>query len=442
MQKVLKKYYEIYVQIVWEEEAKNLNKNQYLNSIINKNIDNKKYNQFKQKIISLETKEQISDLEDIVLWELKIHFEEVFFEKWMNMLRLWMKTITQLNQKKISDENKQNKQFVTRVDSEFLDKQERFLREKIWIDVFKNKLKYARENWDKDYINKLEYEASSVILRVLIEYPYLNNKKKYWYQIDKILKYTEISCIWFSLLWHSFLSELWIKHNWLEIPSLWSISWHSVIEVLIWWNSYFFDPSSWLKKILQFKRLEKIWAYNNTNIFYEKWKSIFMKSWDPERMLLSFYFNNKWNSLYRIWKNNEALRMFEKAIELNSTYSVAYYSKWLLLYRLWKYQEAIKNFDKAIEFYPNYFFAYLDKWNSLLNLWKNEEAVEMYEIAINLKPNNPNTYVNNANALYKLWRYADAIFMYDKALKLNSNNPNIESYKLYCINKLNENENK
>jgi tetratricopeptide (TPR) repeat protein len=62
---------------------------------------------------------------------------------------------------------------------------------------------------------------------------------------------------------------------------------------------------------------------------------------------------NKGKALYDLNKPIEALKAFDKAIEINPQYEDAWDYEGLTLYRLSKYEDAIKAFDKAIEINPN-----------------------------------------------------------------------------------------
>lgn len=204
-------------------------------------------------------KKQKSFLSKIEDWsydlskEIMMHFDLLFFRKSIERLRNEMKTITQQEQQKLID-NYESRWFEKDIlidwkisytkwkeiieihtDSNNLDEKPRLLRDKIWIDELKTKLEKVRGLWNKEEIEKLELEATKKILDILYEYPYQDTKNNYWYQPIKILEEKEIYCVWYSLLWHAFLSELWIKHKWLHFPE------HVAIEVIIWWKRYYFD---------------------------------------------------------------------------------------------------------------------------------------------------------------------------------------------------------
>jgi tetratricopeptide (TPR) repeat protein len=62
-------------------------------------------------------------------------------------------------------------------------------------------------------------------------------------------------------------------------------------------------------------------------------------SWNVEKILLLQIYNNKWIALRKSKGYEEAIVMYEKAIELNPKYSDAFYNKWNTLYNLGRYKK-------------------------------------------------------------------------------------------------------
>jgi tetratricopeptide (TPR) repeat protein len=100
-----------------------------------------------------------------------------------------------------------------------------------------------------------------------------------------------------------------------------------------------------------------------------------------------------------------------------------------------KYFEAIRCYDKALEINPNNVYAWSNKGTAFSNLGKYQKAVEHYDKATELDPNDAYAWNNKGNALANLGKYEEAIRCYDKALEINPNmsvaqqNRNL-SYKL------------
>lgn len=381
IQRAIKKYVRLYGELFWEQEANNLNKFEYRKRIISLKNE-KKYKDYEWKLpkisIKLKTKEQLDNLLDEVessfSKELTLQFDETFFEKWVNMLRLGMKTITQAEQKILKGKKidpKKEELFFSKKDED-LDKKERLLRDKIGIEKLKKELGQIRKTWNKEEIAKKEIKATNAILETIYEYPYQNTKNWYSYQPNKILKHKEIYCVWFSLLGHAFLSELWIKHKGLGI-----ISWHSALEVNIGWKKYYFDGTA-SKKIFEFEYWEKKWVFYEIKLLGNSLNErYFTKPWDTEKILFSQIYNNKWSALFNLKRHDEAIKMYDKAIEFNPQDVSAYKNKWIALKKLKKYEEAIKIYNKVIELNPQYASAYKNKQFCLRKIGKLKPA-ELY----------------------------------------------------------------
>jgi Flp pilus assembly protein TadD len=139
-------------------------------------------------------------------------------------------------------------------------------------------------------------------------------------------------------------------------------------------------------------------------------------------------------------KFEEAIRKFDKAIELNPNNPDYHNNKGVALYELKRYEEAIEEFDKAVELDPNNPKYHNNKGYALRKLGRYEEAIKEYDKAIELNPNNPVYHDNKGIALYYLQRYEEAIEEFDKAIELNPNNPLYHYAKGLALEKLNQNQ--
>lgn len=313
------------------------------------------------------------NLDEQVLKEFWDHFDEAFFEKWIENLRQNMKTFTKKDYKEIKWKEWE---IEIRVKEEDLDNEPRLLRDAIWIDKFKKELEELRKTWNSEKIDEKEIEASNVILKELYKFPYQLTKNRYWYQPNKLNKYKEIFCVWFSLLWHAFLSELGIKHNWIDI------SWHSAINIEIWWDIYYFDWT-FKDKIIKFSYWKSIGIYKEIYLLNMDFNvKQFWYSGSIEKILLSQIYNNKWVFLDKIWKIEEAIKMYNKSIELNPYFSDSYNNLWFSLKNIWKYEDAIDVYNNAIILNPIDVNIYINKLLCLRRKFKYKLS-KLYEFTVN-----------------------------------------------------------
>jgi tetratricopeptide (TPR) repeat protein len=370
-------------------------------------------------------------------------FDLTFFRKAINDIRFWLKITTQAEQDELIEDlnekwyisffgNKINYskwENIVLIISRPKESSEKQLREYIWVDKLKQELKEIRKSWNKKEIEIKELEVAWKVLEwIYFNFNYHSDENEFWYQPRKILETKQVHCVWFSIIWHAILSELWIKHNWLYIPE------HSALEVIIWNKKYLFDV--FLKELQEFEdesKWKKVWVCTERTA--ENWYTNLYQSGDVEKILISQIYNNKWVVLYELWRYEEAMEMYDEVLKLNPNNSDGYLNKWNVLYE-WKYKEAIEMYNKALELNPNYSFAYNNKWNVLCELWKYKEAIEMYNKALELNPNYSLAYNNKWLVLDKLWRYEEAIGMYDKVLELNPNDFSVYYDKCLVLYKL------
>ena len=138
-------------------------------------------------------------------------------------------------------------------------------------------------------------------------------------------------------------------------------------------------------------------------------------------------------------KLEEALEWYDKAIELDPKYAVAYKSKGNTLYKLHKYEEALEWYDKAIALNPGYADAYYGKGHTLNLLQRYEEAIKSLDTAIGLNPAESTHYNSKVYALTKLENF-DAVLECLEKLIEHSNDLNVTTLanKLNAFTKFNK----
>ena len=139
---------------------------------------------------------------------------------------------------------------------------------------------------------------------------------------------------------------------------------------------------------------------------------------DPNYAMAWF---NKGTALGKLSRHEKALKAYDKAIELDPNYAMAWFNKGTALGKLSRHEKSLKAFDKAIELGPNYAMAWCNKGAALGKLSRHEDAMKAFDKAIELDPNYAMTWVNKGNALIKLSRHEDALKACDKAIELDPN---------------------
>jgi tetratricopeptide (TPR) repeat protein len=116
--------------------------------------------------------------------------------------------------------------------------------------------------------------------------------------------------------------------------------------------------------------------------------------------------------------HEEALASFDKALELQPEFYIAWGNRGNALFNLERYEEAIASFDKALEIKPDSHNAWNNRGNALFNLERYEEAIASFDKALEIKPDSHDAWNNRGSALGNLGRYEEAIASFDKALEI------------------------
>ncbi|MGB6128477.1 MAG: tetratricopeptide repeat protein [Psychrilyobacter sp.] len=143
-----------------------------------------------------------------------------------------------------------------------------------------------------------------------------------------------------------------------------------------------------------------------------------LKNEELSNLLASLYF--EWANLTET-NYKENIKLYDKAIELDPNYQIAYYERGFSNFSLNKFEKAILDYSKAIELNPNYMEAYSLRGHSKACLKQYKEAILDYNKAIELDPNNIKTYGNRGVAKINLGEYIDAISDYNKSIELDPN---------------------
>jgi tetratricopeptide (TPR) repeat protein len=125
-------------------------------------------------------------------------------------------------------------------------------------------------------------------------------------------------------------------------------------------------------------------------------------------------------AIYNDWgQDQQALRESEQAIQLDPNLAWAFSCRGYARTSLRNYQEAIQDFNKAMELDPKYAWPYCNRSRTYYLLKNYHQALEDANKAIGLDPGFSNAYFRRGRALASLNNIQDAIKDFDKAIKLD-----------------------
>ena len=141
------------------------------------------------------------------------------------------------------------------------------------------------------------------------------------------------------------------------------------------------------------EEIKKLIEKNNINIEISNLLNLAYQAYNNKDYNSSINYYNK-----IIEMTDNLLKGYDKNSKEYSKYknicSMAYYNRGLAKSDLENNEEAIKDYDKAIELNPNYSDAYNNRGVAKKNSGKYEEAIKDYNKAIELNPNNSDAYFN------------------------------------------------
>ena len=135
------------------------------------------------------------------------------------------------------------------------------------------------------------------------------------------------------------------------------------------------------------------------------------------------FFNNRGNALARLGRLDEAIRSYDRAIAMNPGYSDAILNRGIALAAARRYEDALVDFERVVSAGPPRADALLYKADALAVLKRFEQALESYDQAVALDPGNAMAFNNRGNALVGLARRYDALDSYERALALRPDYP-------------------
>ena len=137
-------------------------------------------------------------------------------------------------------------------------------------------------------------------------------------------------------------------------------------------------------------------------------------------------------------RKEEALAVYEQALNINPQDYQTWFNRGILLAKglIKEYPEAIKSFEKAIEIRNRFTPAWLQKGEALLAEKRYEGALVAFDRVIDIDQNNPFAWANRGLALEMLKRNSEALNSYDKALELYPDFPPFKAAREQLLEKM------
>jgi protein O-GlcNAc transferase len=141
-------------------------------------------------------------------------------------------------------------------------------------------------------------------------------------------------------------------------------------------------------------------------------------------------------ALHRLGRADNALAHYRQAVALNPRSLEAHYNAGNVLLRLGRYSEAIACYDRALALRPDFALPLNNRGHALFMLGRPEDALASYDRALVLDPDFAEALNNRGNAAAALERHEDAARDFARLLALNPAHPYAQgallSAKLYC----------
>jgi tetratricopeptide (TPR) repeat protein len=118
---------------------------------------------------------------------------------------------------------------------------------------------------------------------------------------------------------------------------------------------------------------------------------------------------------------SQAIGDYNKAIEIKPHDADAYYNRGVVYAALGNFSQAIGDYDRALELKPRYAEAHNNRGVVYAALGNDGQAIGDYDKAVEINPNNAEAYYNRGNSYARLGNYQQAIKDYDSAIKIKMN---------------------
>lgn len=138
-------------------------------------------------------------------------------------------------------------------------------------------------------------------------------------------------------------------------------------------------------------------------------------------------------ALAELTRPGDALLSFQQALKLNPSHWDAAYQSGILLHELERYEEALTQFDLCEELRPDHVPTLQARGRALRRLKRFKDCLAVVERAHMLDPLDPINCNNLANALRGLGRLDEGLHWFDRALGLQPNSVPIHFNKAFAL---------
>ena len=182
----------------------------------------------------------------------------------------------------------------------------------------------------------------------------------------------------------------------------------------LWWTTIAKNPESWM-------------AHNNIAISLlgkgkvEEAITHYNKALELDPTYSEAHYNLG-NAVLRLGRVDDAIAQYEKALETNPNNIPAHYNLAGVLAQSGRMDAAIDHYKKILEKDPNHAAAHNNLGVAMARAGRVDEAVAHYVKALELNPSNAEAHYNLGNTLLQTGRVDEAMAQYEKALELNPNN--------------------
>jgi len=128
--------------------------------------------------------------------------------------------------------------------------------------------------------------------------------------------------------------------------------------------------------------------------------------------------NNLGNLFLRNGRMDEAVKQFQKALEIEPRYALAHNNLGAAFYQLGRMDEAVTHYQQALEIEPRFAQAHNNLGIVLFEKGQVDEAIAHFQKALAVQPNNARIYNNFGKALLKKGETDGALRCFQKAVEI------------------------